>query len=664
MELTATEIQLGPLTLYRHSRELCRDKRKLILEPRIYALLEQLLSSPDHLVSRDHLIATVWQGRVVSESAINRAISQLRKALAELDPENDYIETLPKLGYRLKVMPRLTRPTPQLTNHKWQIMSGALALLAALLWFIIPADAPPRPPSPLLIADKSVHPLTGDDGLEFDVSLSGDGQSVLFHKADNKGRVQLWLQHNQQSSQLSQNPAEHLSAKLSPDGKQAVFVQRHEQDCRVMLADLAPFSSRPLFDCTPDNGIRFAWMPDNKGFYYRYRQDKTQPYAMYLYRLDTGMSRQLTLPANAGNGLGDIAMAVGNEGDSLLVATYQSPQQSILTWYNSQDMQVVSRHELAMGVKDMQWHAASGSVIFSHGAYLYQWTGEQVAPLFYAGQTVQSFALAGQQLIYSDLLQRTGIWQKSLPDGALAAQINSSKLDLLPRVSYDGQQLAFISTRQGKHQIWLQSGHSPARLLADLPAGFTRLSWQLDDSALLYSHQGAVYQVEIHSGQVTQLLPEQTQAYVVNPAADNALLYSSTKSGDWQLWRWHPATGHQQLTEQGGYSGWLFNGKLYFSKFHQPGLWQKRLGAEQETQVIEDFSIINWLNWQVLDGKIAFYRQDQGVFLFDPQTQISTLLMAQQADFIHQYSLTTDRLFFVRADTAQGDLYGVRLSTP
>ena len=66
-------------------------------------MLLLFVESAQHQVSRDQLIAEVWSGRVVSESAINRAISLLRKAFHLLDSETDYIETLPKVGYRLMV---------------------------------------------------------------------------------------------------------------------------------------------------------------------------------------------------------------------------------------------------------------------------------------------------------------------------------------------------------------------------------------------------------------------------------------------------------------------------------------------------------------------------------------------------------------------------------
>lgn len=58
------------------------------------------LASPD-VVSRDDLIAQCWDGRIVSDDAMNGAIKKLRR-LSEADQTAFFhIETIPRVGYRL-----------------------------------------------------------------------------------------------------------------------------------------------------------------------------------------------------------------------------------------------------------------------------------------------------------------------------------------------------------------------------------------------------------------------------------------------------------------------------------------------------------------------------------------------------------------------------------
>jgi DNA-binding response OmpR family regulator len=55
------------------------------LEPQVAKLLDYFLTHQDTLVSRDELMAAVWDNRIVSDDAINRCISILRQTLSPDD---------------------------------------------------------------------------------------------------------------------------------------------------------------------------------------------------------------------------------------------------------------------------------------------------------------------------------------------------------------------------------------------------------------------------------------------------------------------------------------------------------------------------------------------------------------------------------------------------
>ena len=66
------------------------------------------------VVSKEELLEAVWPGVYVSDGAIRRTISHLRRALDDDPQAPRYIETIPKTGYRLvaTVRPAATgRPT-------------------------------------------------------------------------------------------------------------------------------------------------------------------------------------------------------------------------------------------------------------------------------------------------------------------------------------------------------------------------------------------------------------------------------------------------------------------------------------------------------------------------------------------------------------------------
>jgi TolB-like protein/DNA-binding winged helix-turn-helix (wHTH) protein len=106
------------------------------LEPQVAKLLDYFLSHQDTLISRDELMAVVWENRDVSDDAVNRCISILRQTLSP-DDKNAYIETVVRRGF-ISHFPRAlagTTPSAQRPRRRKLWMFGALAGVASLILF-------------------------------------------------------------------------------------------------------------------------------------------------------------------------------------------------------------------------------------------------------------------------------------------------------------------------------------------------------------------------------------------------------------------------------------------------------------------------------------------------------------------------------------------------
>ena len=80
---------------------LFRNDEEVRLEPKVMDVLVLLAQHPGKVVSRETLEQTVWVGTVIGYDAISASIIKLRKALHDNTKNPDYIETIPKKGYRL-----------------------------------------------------------------------------------------------------------------------------------------------------------------------------------------------------------------------------------------------------------------------------------------------------------------------------------------------------------------------------------------------------------------------------------------------------------------------------------------------------------------------------------------------------------------------------------
>jgi adenylate cyclase len=71
------------------------------LEPKVMGVLVCLAERAGEVVTRDEFIECVWDGRIVSDEVLSRCISQLRVRLLDDPREPRFIQTVPKIGYRL-----------------------------------------------------------------------------------------------------------------------------------------------------------------------------------------------------------------------------------------------------------------------------------------------------------------------------------------------------------------------------------------------------------------------------------------------------------------------------------------------------------------------------------------------------------------------------------
>jgi DNA-binding winged helix-turn-helix (wHTH) protein/alpha-beta hydrolase superfamily lysophospholipase len=81
-------------------RELSRGSEQIAVEPQVFDLLLYLVQNRERVVSKDDLIAAVWDGRIVSDSTLTSRINAARKALGDSGKEQRLIRTVARKGLR------------------------------------------------------------------------------------------------------------------------------------------------------------------------------------------------------------------------------------------------------------------------------------------------------------------------------------------------------------------------------------------------------------------------------------------------------------------------------------------------------------------------------------------------------------------------------------
>src|SRR5262245_49531828 len=82
------------------TRELRRGDAAVAIEPKVFDLLAYLIENRRRVVSKDDLVAAVWDGRIVSDTALFTRINAARTAIGDSGEAQRLIKTLPRKGLR------------------------------------------------------------------------------------------------------------------------------------------------------------------------------------------------------------------------------------------------------------------------------------------------------------------------------------------------------------------------------------------------------------------------------------------------------------------------------------------------------------------------------------------------------------------------------------
>ena len=120
---------LGPWRVEPGRNAIFRGKEERHLENRLMQTLVYLARHPGLVIPREQFIKSVWQGLVVNEEALSRAISLLRTALDDNAHAPKFIQTIPGVGYRLIADPSMAQDSTRTPSSAAGIQNNSIAVL-------------------------------------------------------------------------------------------------------------------------------------------------------------------------------------------------------------------------------------------------------------------------------------------------------------------------------------------------------------------------------------------------------------------------------------------------------------------------------------------------------------------------------------------------------
>lgn len=142
---------------------LVKAGRAVALEPQVVSLLKHLIENRGRIVSKDELIAEIWDGRAISDAALNTRIRAVRRALGDDRTQQKFLRTYPKRGFQFVADVESVEPAHDVEKpvavsrvnnlrRSWGLSKAAVVLLVVVVvgavWVVeetglIKASAPP-----------------------------------------------------------------------------------------------------------------------------------------------------------------------------------------------------------------------------------------------------------------------------------------------------------------------------------------------------------------------------------------------------------------------------------------------------------------------------------------------------------------------------------------
>ena len=509
--------EFGEFRLDASERVLWRGEERIVLPSKVFDTLWMLVREEGRVVSKSELMEAIWTDAFVEESNVSQNIYTLRRTLGVDDQGRQFIETVPRRGYRFAVPVKLLEevsngnvqsnnsldfsppqadqaksyPTAKTRIHIGLIIRHALfATLGALIfsgiffgaYHLINRRGEKKKIAP--IEQLRFQRLT-DTGDILYPTISPDGDLLAYVRLDDR-QGSVWVKQIETGSSLLSLPPSRKNYRalaFSPDGKYLYF--REDADPGAIFQ--TPVFGGALKKVADNVWSDFSVSPDGKQVAFVRRDAARNAHLLLLSNIEDGSARELCSrqsPLEYGAG----APAWSPDGSTLIVSA--GLEQQVSPNLLAVDVATGKEREL----KTSNWRAITKALWTPDGKYL-----------IFSARAIDE--------------QTSQLWMLAYPDGEIRRLTNDLESYFWLSLSANGRMLV---TRQQRmiSQMWLlEDGDiKKARQLSSSGRnfdGYSGLAWTPDGKIIFSAFAGNV-----------------TDLYSMNPDGSNRIRLTSNAGSD------------------------------------------------------------------------------------------------------------------------------------
>jgi Tol biopolymer transport system component/DNA-binding winged helix-turn-helix (wHTH) protein len=610
------DFRIGDRTVVPTLNQILHDGAAVHVEPKAMRVLLYLAARRGEVAGREELFRAVWPDTFVTDDVLKRCVSDLRKALGDEHRNPRFIETIPKVGYRLLSAVEPVEPLGEVRRafggvtldaeaaaadrsaasegglrlqtatsaavvargtrrRRTAITIGGVVLIgavgAAAYWVLRPREAS----APYIVQLRAERLVESS-------SFSPDGNQVAYSApGDDGGYPDIWVNivGEAETHRLTTDRAFFDTwPAWAPDGKQIAFVRFPSGGGPGSVYVVSPLGGveRQLLDFAV-RGTSLSWSPDGRWLAAAQGAPPTSPFGTGIYLIPTagGESRQVTFPNGSSF---HTAPAFSPDGSALAYASCQGPEGSLCyVWTLSLDAEArphgAPRRLTQQGAptSTLAWTRDGGFIIYgadwAAGARLWRVRADgSAAPereeLAGPGVFNPSTVPCCDRLAYVRDVGAGSIYRFEPGVGA-APLIRSAFFDGNAHYSPDGRRIAFSSDRADERpEVWLANADGTAVTRLTRGPGRHQGSprWSPDGRAIAFDSQAGdgrwdIWTIGIDGSGLRQITRDKADENMPSWSHDGQFLYyGSNRTGRYEIWR-VPASGgtEEQVTHGGGF---------------------------------------------------------------------------------------------------------------
>jgi Tol biopolymer transport system component/DNA-binding winged helix-turn-helix (wHTH) protein len=690
------------------------------------AVLIELVRHAGDTVMRDQLLDRVWADRVTTPDVLTQAIKELRRAFNDDAKPSRYIETIPKVGYRLLAPVSLLDTEQQVggqggviavagndpelfdapvqpigasarsDRRRWLWpLAAALLVVAAVAVTLASRRTATRAPAGSGWVASDVRALTSDPGSERRPAVSPDGTRVAYGQLDPAGgdksvdRIMLRAIGESQSVRLTARSSTFEEVPVwSPDGSQIAFERLDKEQCTMYTVSSLGGAEREVGGCQNYMVHYFDWYPNGKALISA--QNLGGVYDnMVLMRWDLATGAREPLKYERTPDAQDLEAHFSPDGQYIAFRRGLAPY-SDLCIMPAAGGAVRQLTQLHSRIRGLAWTQDSRGLVFSsnHNGQFTLYTvaldGGDVQPLGVGPAEYPSSARGSDTVAYE--IPRTThqlAWVALGDDKAVPERLaKSTGSDSSPAFSPDGTRIAFVSDRSGAQQVWLYDfGTREVTALTEFRSALLiNPTWSADGKRLLVTARGkdnpGLVEIDLASRRQRAISKagEEVLSGTYGADADSYLLVlgGSSRQNELVLLEHFGSKDERQTALAAGIEHMELDAstrRLYYTKNAQSTLFARDLAGGAETLVTPLIASTLIDGWRVVDGRIWFVSKvawkPVDLLEFDPATGAQRVLVHLEAE-LHNvgFSVTPkrDRVAITPLGTEDTDIGAFRLT--